>query len=191
MKSSKAFLLFLSLVFLLPTASFAFDGKRQGFLLGLGAGAGSLEYTEVQSEFLASDNRTAKQSTPAFMPKLGYAFGDQLAFLYYRHPFSFSAENAQKESQQMTACVEMLGFNYYFSGGDTSLYIGAGSGRSYFFEGIDNQAPGVLQGTGFSYSIGYEFSKHFSLELTSLSGTLNDQKGEFKGYALLLNVLAY
>lgn len=185
-------LFFMALIgALLPLSSLqAWDGKRQGFLLGLGAGAGSLEYTDVQSVHLNDENRSDELSTIAFMPKVGYAPSDRFALLYYRHPFLFDAKNAQGTSQELTACVELLGLHYYFDSGP-SLYVGAGWGNSYFFEGLENTAESALKGSGSALSIGYEFSEHYSLELTSITGTLDDQGGSFKGYALTLNVLGY
>jgi len=189
--SYKVLLAFMFVLLLNISPAQAWDGKRQGFLLGLGAGSGNVEYTNVQSAHLKDTNRSDKQGAVAFMPKVGYGLTDQLAFLYYRHPLNFKAENSLGKTEDLTACVELLGFNYYFSDSDSSLYIGAGSGNSYFFQGLDNQNDTALKGTGSAYSIGYAFSAHYSIEFTSLTGTLDEKKGEFSGYGVTLNVLGY
>ena len=187
MKFSKLILYVLLVNLLAVTSANAWDGKRQGFLLGLGMGYGNLEYSDVQSTYLSSNNQTAKVSGTSFMPKIGYAFTDDFALLYYRHPFNFNAENSQGSSQELTACAEVIGFNYYFG----NLYLGAGSGNSYFFKGTDNYEVNALQGTGAVFSLGYEFSKHYAIEFTSMSGTLENNNGTFQGNGILFNFLIY
>jgi len=65
-------------------------GKRQGFLLGLGAGIGQLNYEQVQHDKVGPDPEDGDTSALAFMPKLGYAFTDQFALIYSRHPWRVS-----------------------------------------------------------------------------------------------------
>jgi len=181
---------FVLLLLSLSSAS-AWDGKRQGFVLGLGAGYGNIDYTDVQSVHLDSNSRSDKVGAITFMPKLGYAFTDSFSLLYFRHPFELKAKDPQGGTQTLVACVEQVGFNYYFGDKDPSFYIGAGTGKSYFFKGADNQSDTALHGGGSFYSIGYEFATHYSIELTSMQGTLDNNQGQFKGMGLTLNVLGY
>ena len=186
------FLLTFLFVFTLSNSSTqAWDGKREGFLLGLGVGSGNIEYTDVQSTHLNDSNRSGKLAATVFMPKIGWGLSDQFALLYYRNPFNFKAENSLGDTEEVTACAEVLGFNYYFSSSASSLYIGAGKGNGYFFQGLDNQSPTAVDGRGSIYSIGYEFTTHYSIELMSMTGTLDNNQGEFKGYGMTLNILGY
>lgn len=191
MKLIKTLTITLVISFASLSTAFAFDGKRQGFMLSFGVGSGSLKYEGMQSKYLDSTNRTDEVSTIAFMPKIAYGITDSFVVMYYRHPHNFSVKNSEGDLQELTACAELLGFNYYFSNSNPSLYIGAGSGKSFFLKELNNYGEGALNGKGSAYSVGYEFAKGYSLEFTNMNGTLDENGGEFSSSAVLLNIMWY
>ena len=77
--------LFLIIVIFHTLSVKAWDGKRQGFLLGLGFGPGTIEYKNIESASLKSNERSKETNTFNFIPKIGYAFTNQFALLLFQH----------------------------------------------------------------------------------------------------------
>ena len=189
MKRKNLVLVLVVLSGLATSNAFAWDGKRQGFLLGLGAGIGQLSYEGVQHDLVSTDPQEDKVSAIAFIPKLGYAFTDQLAILYSRHPFLYESTNDKDETISLTTCVEALELHYYFSSEAPSLYFGIGAGNSYLFKDDMNE-PERLKGTGSMASLGYEFARHFSVDFT-YTHAVPQSDATVTGMALTLSILGY
>jgi len=185
----KKYILICSLF--LSSCVFSWDGKRQGFVLGLGLGLGSLEYKGIISSQIPVDERTREVTTFNFLPKIGYAFTDRFALLLFQNSFFFETKNSQQKKELFTAGSQLIGFNYYFSESAPSFYLGLGFGEGSFYQGEDEDTASTIKGDASFFSLGYECQKHFSVELAVTTTIMDNSKGEFVGGAIFLNVLGY
>jgi hypothetical protein len=188
-QKNRLFLYLLALLSLTPINSLAWDGARQGFLLGLGAGIGQLNYNNVQFSHISPTPEDNKTHAITLMPKIGYAFTDQFALVYSRHPFKFSQKNTNNSQIFLTSCVESIEVHFYSNPDAPSIYFGAGTGYSHLFKDEINE-PGAITGNGSIVTIGYEFSAHYSFELTYTHATPHTG-GNITGISITLSALGY
>lgn len=158
----------LTLVAIATVASFAWDGQRQGFLLGIGAGAASQAYG-VDAEV---DGQLESQSggSPLTTSRIGYAWSNTGAIELYNNSFyqqagmtGYSALNFHWWNNE-----ELAGANSWF-GGLGFLAESPGIKR----KGMDPMPPSV----GFGLNVGYgrEIAPHFGIELGLVVGGLADE----------------
>ncbi len=125
----------LALIILTVSSSAnAWDGERQGFLLGVGLGAGFDSYSGIQYDLIGPESEDNSTIAFAASPRIGYAINNRVAFYYSRHPFFFSVENEANEDLTLISCVEALQVHYYLDDAAPSIYFGFGAGVGYFFE---------------------------------------------------------
>lgn len=178
-------------------AAFAWDGKRKGFILGIGLGPGFTSFNQSLKSggiSITSD----RQNELSFMSdfKIGYA-PNNLWQIHWMSKISwFGLENAFGDNVTIANGFGGVGATYSFYEGAPSPFLSGGIGFSTwatpFEEGSD-----TMYGFGIVLGGGYEFSKHWSLGFDLLWGkpSKDEGGGEFSTNALSLkftiNVLAY
>ncbi len=167
------------------------DGERQGFLLGLGLGAGYDSYSGIRYDHVGLEKEDNSTFAFAASPRIGYAFNDRLALYYSRHPFVFKADDETGESVLLTSCIEALQVQYFLADTAPSLYFAVGAGVGYFFDDeTSNYSENALKGFGVVGTLGIEPIKHLSAEL-SLHYKSQQEDASDIGVSLLVNVLGY
>lgn len=181
------------------TKSSALDGRRKGFVLGIGTGGGLVSLKE------SSFNREGeRQSQFALMTdfKIGYAPSNQLAIYWmskvawFGRELEFNTGPFTRFTQSYTVAngVGGLGLAYYLQPKGPSPYLTGGVGFSSwatpFEEGTD-----AFYGFGLALGAGYEFSKHWSFEGNLTLGRQEDNSSSYSIKTLAvrftINVLAY
>lgn len=174
-------------------SAYAFDGKRQGFIVGANVGFGYLteSYTATTfSAYYGSTTNTSDWQEHApfyFGSRYGYAPTDQ--FLIY-----WSDQNAvfNRENIIWLSTISGLGASYYFKPQAPSMFVGLVTG----FAGIHTlgeEYEDDLYGVGTSIDVGYEVSKHWEVGLTFWVAKPTDLSRFFRnaGIALQVRVTAY
>ena len=176
---------------LVPHKAQAWDGERQGLLLGIGVGAGAYSYSGIQYDLISPEEKSESGSALAISPKIGYAFNNNWALLYSRHPFLFSASDDTGKDHDMTSCIESLEVLYFLDERAPSLYLGLGAGVGYFFDdSVSNYSSDALKGIGLVGTVGYEAFKHVTAEL-SLHLKSPQSGATDLGVSLIVSVLGY
>lgn len=185
------------LLFLVCTQSFAFwDGEREGFILGFGIGVGYDSYTGIQYDSISSKKKDNSSIAFAASPRIGYAFNNQMAIMYSRHPLSYTVESDDGNDVTITSCTEALQFFYYFKNSAPSLYLGAGAGIAYFFdektfnEPAMNYSANSLKGPAIYGIIGFEAIKHVNTEF-AIHFRAPQKGAKEMGVSLMIGVLGY
>ncbi len=174
-----------------PATARAWDGERQGLLLGIGVGAGAYSYSGVQHDLIGPGEKTESGMALAISPKIGYAINNQWALLYSRHPFLFSATDDAGKEHDMTSCIESVEVLYFLDERAPSLYLGLGAGVGYFFDdSVSNYSSEALKGVGLVGTVGYEPFKHVTAEL-SLHLKSPQSGATDLGVSLIVSVLGY
>ena len=149
----------------LGAVAMAFDGKRQGFVIGGGVGAGIVSYYQT-IEYGGSIDTSDRENDFAFRTdfKIGYGFNDQ-SLLYWSSRVSwFQMVNALGDTVIVTNGVAGIGFSYYFDAGRRGPYLTATAGFSTWSLPFEPDASSWL-GFGIAAGVGYEFARGWSLEL--------------------------
>ena len=180
----KFYVIMCVVVFILASANvFAFDGKRKGFIIGGGIGGGFLSN---KTSFGSSSNT---ESEGVFLTKLkiGYAPSNTLE-IYYITKASWWGENDMTLYVQLSA----VGITKYLDNtSETGLFVSAGIGFAEF----DAPFGDVDASTGFGLigGVGYEFSRHWSIEADLLYSKVEESGVDFDsiGVRVSVNVLAF
>jgi len=184
-------MLFACVLSITCASAYAWDGEREGFLLGVGFGVGLESYSGIEYDYVGLDSEDNSTLAFAMSPRVGYAPCNQLGFYYSRHPFIFSTKNEAGEDITLISCTEALMAQYYLQDSAPSVYFGFGAGVGYFMEyEVSNYSDDALKGLGLLGTVGYEPIKHFSAEL-SLHFKLPQESASDFGASLLVNVLGY
>ncbi|KAA0230733.1 hypothetical protein EDS67_07485 [candidate division KSB1 bacterium] len=164
-------------------SSFAWDGQRKGFIIGIGAGGGLATYKPYTtfSDFGSNpDSEMNRENKFALMTdfKIGYAPSNQVALFWMSKVawFGHTNEFADGSSQSYTFAsgVGGLGVAYYFQPQGPSPYLTAGLGFSTFSAPFERDFDGLF-GSGLALGAGYEFSNHWSVEGNFTWGSPNEE----------------
>jgi hypothetical protein len=163
MQKNVGFTLWLLILLLTVAGSAnAFDGKRTGFVLGFGAGLGTITFSD-------SDNTNTLSGFQTTL-NIGAGITDQILILYSGH----TAFYKRKESNFVTGTPTVIA-RYYFTPTVRSFYVFGGTGFQVVLAWDDYETGGGFVGFGIAAGGGYQFSQHFGVELgafrTSESGT--------------------
>lgn len=204
-RNASVLVLIIGMLVSFISPSFAWDGQRKGFILGIGAGGGLATYKPYTtfSDFGSnSDSEMNREKKFALMTdfKIGYAPSNQVALFWISKVawFGHTYEYADGSSQSYTFAdgIGGLGVAYYFQPQGPSPYLTAGLGFSTFSAPFEKDFDG-FSGSGLALGAGYEFSKHWSVEGNFTWGSPNEEyfDGEagFKTWAarVTINVLGY
>ena len=186
----------LALLLTLPLAAYAFDGRREGFLFGLGFGPG---YQSIEQEWLIGGELSQhKDSDSTFGTALqfGYGLTDHLVLGWVLDLGSDTDDETKllgTEVKKGNTRFEIDGFSatYFFKKRAPSPFVEAIIGTARWDDGGNN----VLNGLGLASSIGYEVRKHWMVKGTigwgtpSAEATIGDQaiKAEVTGLVIAFN----
>jgi hypothetical protein len=183
--SSKKCLLFLLVLLLaIPSVSSAFDGKRKGFLAGVGLGAAPIAHWSSESEDLDVDEVGFSANA-----LLGYGWDSRNAIVYEGNGGIYRA-SALRDSW-VTQGLDAIKWYHYWGAGDREFFSCVGIGLWAFGTQYRN-----IDGDGFGYTagVGYEFLKHFQVGLYYLGGDTSnedDVEATHSVVTLLVTVIGY
>ncbi len=181
----------------LPLTAHAFDGKREGFLFGLGLGP---SYQSIEQEWRIGGELSRRKngdSTFGMALQFGYGLTDHLVLGWVLDLGSDTNDDETKLLGKAVAkgntSFEIDGFSatYFFRKRAPSPFVEAVVGTARWDDGGDN----VLDGLGLAGSIGYEVRRHWMLKGTVGWGTpsaetaIGDQaiKAEVTGLVIAFN----
>lgn len=183
-------------------------GRRKGFIIGLGVGAGSTSFTEPLAEYYWRNTQeaewsSARQSRAALVTelKIGHGFSDQF-LLYYTSRISWLPLQHFTKDTMIANGAAGAGI-MYFPFHRFGLYFVGNIGLATL---VTWQPPLTLEnarrtGVIFSGGIGYQILPHLNLDFTMSSGSATARNvddfseveliNEVITYSLTLSVLAY
>lgn len=164
---------------LLATSAQAFDEKREGFILGLGAGLSS-----VASSGDLDD--TSVGFATSF--KIGYGFNEQFSLYYVRNASWFGYDDDPDEDTYASG-ISGVGASYYISPNDPA-YVMAAVGFGDFSNVTENAGE---TGSAFMLGGGYEIYPHVHLEGTYLVADIEEDGVDLttSAFQLTINYLWY
>jgi hypothetical protein len=193
------FILIMVLVFLwsaIPAS--AFDGRRQGFILGGGLGFNLTTYTQTLEVF--GDAETSdRENKGAFSTnfKIGFAPDEQTEVYYISKVSWFGFENAFGDDVTMAFGLGGIGISHSLEPAVPTFFVTGGLGYSTWALPFEDNAPDTWYGFGIYGGGGYEFSRHYNVEFIISYGNPNDSEGGIEArtngltVALTVNALAY
>lgn len=164
---------------------FGFDGKRKGFLLGFGLGYSNVSYKqtiEAYNEDFTSPTETEAAFATDF--KIGFAPNESFEIYYSSKVAWFSIENIYENDVSISDGVGTISVSYFTASGlktpgwVASPFVSAGFGFSAWSTPSEKNSDSWT-GSGFFVGGGYEFAKHYRLELNYFS---NNPSIEEDGY---------
>ncbi len=153
----KKVVLGLTLSLCLVTSAFSFDGKREGFIIGLGAGFHSTNFEYAQDDVSKSGFATSL--------KIGYGFSETVTLYYVRNASWFKWNDNLHVNGMMG-----IGSTYYFSPRTRTFYLSGAVGFGDFADLDDDEAE---SGFGLMLGAGYELRKHIKLEANMIMSTID------------------
>ena len=158
----------LSIVAIASVASFSWDGQRQGFLLGIGAGAASQAYAlDAEDD---GDISSVSGGSPLTTSRIGYAWSNTSALELYSNTFyaSSGALGYSALNFHWWNTEELAGANSWFGG------IGLLAETDGLKRKDVDPRPANL---GFGLNVGYgrEIAPHFGFEIGLVVGGIVDE----------------
>jgi hypothetical protein len=150
------------LLMIMTIQAAAFDGQRQGFVIGGGLGGGTIAFKDEVTRL-----------GQAFSFNVGYA-PINLFQLQIIEDYIWNEEDFEG--------ILGVGASYYFMPQDPSLFMTARFGV----------LAGDISGGGVSFGLGYEFERHVDLLCQVISGAKGDDPDESVFiFRITVNVTAY
>jgi len=199
--STKKTILVLCVVLLLTSTLFAFDGNRQGFILGFGGGVASLTSNKEYSE---SDFNSTEGQLPFITNfKIGGGLNEQILIYWSSKVNWFSRD--EDDNETWISGIGALSGTYYFKPDIKSYFLSGGIGyatyQMFTSDSEDLEENTYDMGLALFFGGGYEFKKHLNIEAgicrgsTSKenSGYWTDEKITYKNttFFITINALAY
>ena len=170
-KSLLCVLIVITTLLLISNAD-AFNGKRKGFIIGGGLGAGFTTFKEtVTSDWLGILEESKRENKFALTTnfKIGYAPSNLLEIFFTVKDSWFSStvyflDERSGEDVIMASGFWGPGVTYYFKPEAPSYFITGGFGVSTLSLPFESHSE-IKFGGGLYAGAGYEFRNHFNVEL--------------------------
>ena len=168
----KLFIIVL-VIFCITHHATAFDNKRSGFVIG---GLGGIGLTIWNQSVNGFDTDTETDFSVHTDFRIGGGFNGDTSLLYFWNVVNwFSMVNVPGDDVVITSGVTALGFSYYFKPTAPSFYINAGLGISSWTAPFEEGAE-YWWGFGLMGGVGYEFTRHWSMEFGFMWGNPSDEE---------------
>ncbi|NOY88476.1 MAG: hypothetical protein GXO93_03675 [FCB group bacterium] len=154
------------LIFAIVIQTEAFDGKRDGFVLGFGLGAGKVYFSKENHTGLSTDFKIGAGVSKHVVLFWANQFIWYSGLTYYR--------------------LNGIGGAYYFKPSSPSLYFTGAIGLATLgtIDPVKFRSDGISK-FGMGFGVGYEFSKNYSFEANYLT------EPDATGIKITINGLAY
>lgn len=198
MKNSILMLLVLAFVVALAMPAMGFDGQRKGFILGGGLGFGMTSFSQTL-EYGGLKSTSDTENKGAFITnfKIGFASDEQIEFYYASKVTWFGITNVYDENVTVANGLNAFGMTYNLKPAFPTYFITGGIALATWDLPFEDPAPDTWTGFGLYVGGGYEFAKHYSVELDLLYGNPGDSQAGLRisssalSFALTINALAY
>lgn len=147
----------------------AFDGKRTGFILGGGLGAGATSFTQ-EVAVIGGPSDTSDRETKGGLAtdfKIGYGFDERILLYYVNRVSWFGLKNALGKNVTIANGVGLAGMSYYLNDSGPGGYLVGTLGVATWDAPFEDSGD-IWTGFGIGAGGGFEFSRHWSIE-----GTVN------------------
>jgi hypothetical protein len=163
----------------------AFDGSKQGFVLGGSLGIHRISIDETLDDYGTTYDWTGSKVGVATDFLIGYGFTPNFMLLYQNSDSWYTIDKYTYYD-----AIGPFGIRYYFQGDQPGPYLGAGAILGSF---VNKTKDAGASGTGFTLTAGYEVAKHFSLEAKYLHLKATDDEFTHTSNAVqfLISGLAY
>jgi len=182
--SRGSLLIYLVMLILFSNSNYAFDDERKGFIIGGGLGVGYLSNTTSLGSLSETDSRIVFP----FNLKIGYAPSNTLEIFYIIKMLWWGQSGSTYSLGLLGAAFTLYLDNasetdWFVSGGIgyaslSKLYLPTGSGGSSSNE----------TGFGLFGGVGYEFSKHWTIEVDLLYSTVSKDDSDTNSFGVLVTV---
>lgn len=160
MKKNTNLILVGLIILFVSTNTYAWDGQRQGFILGFGIGPGFTSFTQKIAIF-ESDRETKGAIMTDF--KIGYAPHNFLEIYYTSKVSWFGLENVYGNNVTIANGLGAAGVSYFFRPEAPSPFISGGLGFSTWATPFE-EGTETWSGLGIFVGGGYEFARHWRVE---------------------------
>jgi opacity protein-like surface antigen len=145
----------------------AFDGHRKGFVIGFGAGPAVTSFTQTLQVTGYPDATSDRENKPALATefRIGGGFNDRILLYYVNRVTWFSLDNVLGETVVIANSTGLLGASFYTQETSPSPYFTALLGVASWDTPFETESE-ALTGLGVGVGAGYEFSPHWSFELS-------------------------
>lgn len=147
----------------LPGGARAFDGRRTGFMMGLGVGYGRAEFTQQAP----GEDVTASGFGPVTGLRLGFCSREQVWIFYSNRVLFFEGDDPDDRVQGATG----LGVAWIPRLRGLPLHLTAEAGVAVHLNRITQASA---EGFGFAAGAGLEFRKNWVLEFHFLRASVQD-----------------
>jgi len=181
-------LILIAISILCSSSIYAFDGERKGFILGIGLGVGYLSNTTSPGYSYDTDSETDSRMVTQTYFKIGYAPSNTLEIFYSSRISWWSERNI------FWLGLGAVAFTLYFDNiSETGWFVSGGIGHSNMSELDFSSTPVSRSGFGLFGGAGYEFSKHWTVEVDLQYLTVADDRRDTDSFGVLVtvNVLAF
>jgi len=174
-------------VLAVPVMADVFDGNKEGFIVGIGAGYSLTDtHIGVSSKNNYFDENEANSGWATNF-KIGYGFNNQFS-VYYENDVSWFKLGGVND--RFITGISALAMDYYIDE-NSPWYVTGSVGRATFSNFTDNDT--LAKGIGYSVGVGYEFMPNITVESKFLSTNFDEDNIDFdtKGFNITLNYTWY
>jgi hypothetical protein len=166
----------VGLVYLSAASALSAGPSRKGFVFGFGLGGGYTAYTvqyPIYNGWLYLGEGTKSQGSGGVATdfKIGIGLSDHVVLLYTNKVLWFSFEEPRNNDQLFNQFgATMLGIDYFFRSSAPSPYLLLGVGASVWTPFTAEYESERWLGPALCVGAGFEFSRHWTIELSVLYG---------------------
>jgi opacity protein-like surface antigen len=177
-------LIFIIISILCSTSSYAFDDERKGFIFGGGLGIGYLSNTTSLGSLSETDSRIV---VPMNL-KIGYAPSNTLE-IFYIVKMEWWGKSGETYSLGLLGAAFTL---YLDNVSETDWFVSGGIGYASLAELYlptgNSASPSNETGFGLFGGVGYEFSKHWTVEVDLLYSSVSNDNSDTSAFGVLVTV---